>query len=315
MNVNDLKCRVVEVNVKDTLVKYNEYYKVDSDGNEIFDRDVEIMNDQNLYDAYKRINGLLTKDEIVGIRNKYNLTQKEFALILGFGEVTVHRFERGSIQTDSVDAIMRLSENPDNMLFLLLKNRNNVSDELYNSLRNRILELKELKRHALVDISEFDLKVLDFEEESALDIADVIINIYNEKVDEFVRNYDCDGEYITNLKLQKLLYFVQSLSLLVFGKRAFSEKILAWSYGPVVNEVYQKYKVNCDNEIVNVKKKECISSGLLKIINEVVNSYGFIDTGKLAFITHDEEPCKNTKINDEISVSLIKNYFNKVYSV
>ena len=36
--------------------------------------------------------------------------------------------------------------------------------------------------------------------------------------------------------------------ILYFSGSAFSEKILAWSYGPVVNEVYQKYKKNGKTE-------------------------------------------------------------------
>ena len=35
------------------------------------------------------------------------------------------------------------------------------------------------------------------------------------------KNYNITPEYITNLKLQKLLYFVQSLSLLIYDKPAF----------------------------------------------------------------------------------------------
>lgn len=312
-NMDNLRIRKVQANVKGSLIEYDEYYLVDDNGEEVFDRNIEIENDQRLYDIYKKQNNLLTNFEIKKIRQKYGLTQKEYALVIGVGEVTVHRFEKGAIQTEAVDSIMKLSNDPDNMSFLLLQNRKNIGESLYSLLLKRIKELQTLKKHALVDINKFDLDVLEFEEESAIDIAKNIINIYNARVDELVRNYDIFPEYITNLKLQKLLYFVQAMCLMIFGKKAFPEKILAWSYGPVVNEVYQQYKQNHANEINSESNIKNISSGLYKIIEEVINSYGSIEANKLIDFTHEEEPWRNTEINKEIDIELIKNYFNKVY--
>ncbi len=312
-NMDNLRIRKVQVNVKGSLIEYDEYYLVDDNGEEVFDRNIEIENDQRLYDIYKKQNNLLTNFEIKKIRQKYGLTQKEYALVIGVGEVTVHRFEKGAIQTEAVDSIMKLSNDPDNMSFLLLQNRKNIGESLYSLLLKRIKELQTLKKHALVDINKFDLDVLEFEEESAIDIAKNIINIYNARVDELVRNYDIFPEYITNLKLQKLLYFVQAMCLMIFGKKAFPEKILAWSYGPVINEVYQQYKQNHASEINSESNIKNISSGLYKIIEEVINSYGSIEANKLIDFTHEEEPWRNTEINKEIDIELIKNYFNKVY--
>ena len=312
-NMDNLRTRKVQVNVKGTLVEYDEYYLVDDNGKEIFDRNIEIENDQRLYDIYKKQNNLLTNFEIKKIRQKYDLTQKEYALVIGVGEVTVHRFEKGAIQTEAVDSIMKLSNDPDNMAFLLLQNRKNIGESLYDSLLKRIKELQVLKRHALVDISKFDLDVLEFEEASAIDVAKNIINIYNTKVDELASNYEIVPEYITNLKLQKLLYFVQAICLMVFDKKAFPEKILAWSYGPVVNEVYQQYKQNHASKINSESNVKNISSGLYKIIEEVINSYGLFEANRLIDLTHEEEPWINTEINKEIRIDLIKNYFNKVY--
>lgn len=312
-NMDNLRIRKVQVNVKGSLIEYDEYYLVDDNGEEVFDRNIEIENDQRLYDIYKKQNNLLTNFEIKKIRQKYGLTQKEYALVIGVGEVTVHRFEKGAIQTEAVDSIMKLSNDPDNMSFLLLQNRKNIDESLHSLLLKRIKELQTLKKHALVDINKFDLDVLEFEEESAIDIAKNIINIYNARVDELVRNYDIVPEYITNLKLQKLLYFVQAMCLLIFGKQAFPEKILAWSYGPVINEVYQQYKQNHASEINSESNIKNVSSGLYKIIEEVINSYGSIEANKLIDFTHEEEPWRNTEINKEIDIELIKNYFNKVY--
>lgn len=46
------------------------------------------------------------------------------------------------------------------------------------------------------------------------------------------------GEKLTNLKLQKLLYYQQGFHLAVFGIPLFNEDVEAWMYGPVVPDVY-----------------------------------------------------------------------------
>jgi uncharacterized phage-associated protein len=50
------------------------------------------------------------------------------------------------------------------------------------------------------------------------------------------------NELISNLKLQKLLYYAQGVHLALHDVALFPEEIQAWMHGPVVPEVYQKYK-------------------------------------------------------------------------
>ena len=47
---------------------------------------------------------------------------------------------------------------------------------------------------------------------------------------------------LTNLKLQKVLFYAQAEYFKKFGRPLFDEAIEAWSYGPVVSSVYQWLK-------------------------------------------------------------------------
>lgn len=51
-----------------------------------------------------------------------------------------------------------------------------------------------------------------------------------------------ETEGITNLKLQKILYFVEAYFLATVGRSLFSDEIHAWKYGPVIPDIYQTYK-------------------------------------------------------------------------
>ena len=49
-----------------------------------------------------------------------------------------------------------------------------------------------------------------------------------------------DGHPISNLQLQKILYYIQK-DYLLSGSQAFSDDIEAWQFGPVVPNVYYYY--------------------------------------------------------------------------
>jgi uncharacterized phage-associated protein len=47
---------------------------------------------------------------------------------------------------------------------------------------------------------------------------------------------------ITNLSLQKLLFFIQGFHYLNYDKLLFEEEIEAWNFGPVIPEIYHQFK-------------------------------------------------------------------------
>lgn len=313
----NIKTRKIEANVKGKIIEFDEYYMIDPvTGEEVFNRNIEIENDARLYDIYKKQMNLLTSSEIKNIRKKYDMNQKEFALSIGVGEITIHRFENGSIQTESVDSIIRLSEDPDIMYNLLIKNQANLSASDFSSFLKKVSALKKLKHHKIAHFNINDYINLNFKTESIDNVTDQLIIEYNTQIDNVSKKYGIEdncgaAEYITPLKLQKLLYYIQGMALRIYGKPAFSNIISAWQYGPVVEEIYQQYKGR--NPISTPKTTYNVCDGLKKIIELVVSSYGQIEAGTLIDLTHDEDPWINSVNSGTIGIELIKEYFNKVY--
>lgn len=316
-NRDNVKIRKIKANVKGKIIDFDEYYVVDpTTGEEVFDRNIEIENDARLYDIYKKQMSLLTSSEIKNIRKKYDMNQKEFALSIGVGEITIHRFENGSIQTESVDSIIRLSEDPDIMYNLLIKNQTNLSDNDFNIFLEKVNVLKKLKYHKIAQFNINDYISLKFETESINNVTNQLIIEYNTQIDNVSKKYgiedNCEvAEYITPLKLQKLLYYIQGMALRIYGKPAFLNNISVWQYGPVIEEVYQQYKGR--SPISTPKTNYEVCDGLKKVIELVVSSYGKIEAESLIDLTHDEDPWIKSKNNSIISIDVIKEYFNKVY--
>jgi putative zinc finger/helix-turn-helix YgiT family protein len=106
---------------------------------------VEEMDDRTLRAAfaeYRRRHGLLSPEEIAGIRRRYDLGQRPLSLLLGWGEITLHRYEGGSLQDDAHDAQLRMAANPANMRVLLAKNSHKLSERQRTRLEARLDELE-----------------------------------------------------------------------------------------------------------------------------------------------------------------------------
>lgn len=114
---------------------------------------------------------------------------------------------------------------------------------------------------------------------------------------------------ITNLMLQKLLYFIQAYSLVTTGRNAFDSKIEAWTYGPVIPEVYYKFKnnVNCyDNTEYKTLDEET-----KKIVEIVLKNLGNINPFTLVKKTHTYDTwinAWNNETNKEITSKNILEY-------
>ena len=72
-------------------------------------------------------------------------------------------------------------------------------------------------------------------------------------VSRHVINYSNTQDYgISNLKLQKILYFIQAFFLVSTPEQCFEEKIEAWDFGPVVPEAYREYKQYGSGDIPSI---------------------------------------------------------------
>lgn len=97
-------------------------------GQEVYDREIEIENDINILDTYKRHKNLLTTENIIDLRKKYQISQSTFSQILGFGAKTITRYENGSIQDYAHDNLIRLIECKENFKILWIRQKDKLSE-------------------------------------------------------------------------------------------------------------------------------------------------------------------------------------------
>lgn len=167
--------------------------------------------------------------------------------------------------------------------------------------------------------------VMNMSKYSAKDIANWFL--WKNKVEQLENETEYDDKYevyegLSHLKLQKLLYFAQGLSLAINNEPLFSDKIYAWTHGPVVKEVYDKFKKYGRNDIelsVNDKEMKIIesiesNSKTSNILNLVYENFGIYTAWQLREMTHVpsgpwETTVRTKGMDKEIDSKLIRNYF------
>lgn len=122
---------------------------------------------------------------------------------------------------------------------------------------------------------------------------------------------DESGDVMTNLKLQKLLYYAQGLHLALFHSPLFNDPVEARMHGPVVRSVYFDYNEYGNQPIPKPEDFEiaAIDADTRQFLDEVYEVYGQFSAWKLRNMIHQEMPWKNTDINHVITHDKLEQFF------
>lgn len=119
------------------------------------------------------------------------------------------------------------------------------------------------------------------------------------------------GENITNLKLQKLVYYAQGFHLAWYGTPLFSEPIERWAHGPVVRPLYFEYQGYRAKPIPTPEAFDpsSIDEQTRELLEEVYAVYGQYSAWGLRNLTHEEPPWRDTPPNQVIPIEDMQRYF------
>lgn len=254
------------------------------------------FNIKRIDEQYRKAEGLVSVDDINKIMEIYNIGKAPLSIALGFGEITISRYLSGQIPSKEYsDIIKKALSTPNYMIKLLNENAEKMGETAYKKAihaAKKILGLFSVSDKMLLTISYI------FEQ----------------------------MQEITPLALQKILYFIQGIYMVMFKEPLYCEDCMAWVHGPVYENVYDlfrdfKYNPIEDERFAIFKGRfEELSESEKKVIDLVINTFGRYSGKVLEKITHDEFPWKNARTDYDtlqpsraiIEKSEIMKYFSQV---
>lgn len=119
---------------------------------------------------------------------------------------------------------------------------------------------------------------------------------------------------VSNLKLQKTLYFIQAQFLVNHDRPCFDAKIEAWSFGPVVPIIYNEYNFfgSTDINVVNKNVNEIIDTADKTPLDSVIERCSLFSDTRLTQITCRQVPWTNAfemGKENEIKLTDLQGYF------
>jgi uncharacterized phage-associated protein len=98
------------------------------------------------------------------------------------------------------------------------------------------------------------------------------------------------GELLTNLKLQKLLFYADAWHLALRDEELFPEQFQAWVHGPVLVSQYHRFKDYKWRPIADAIDKPQVPAEMERHLNEIVDVFGSETAVALELMTHREKP-------------------------
>jgi uncharacterized phage-associated protein len=125
------------------------------------------------------------------------------------------------------------------------------------------------------------------------------------------------GDLMTNLKLQKLVYYAQAWFLAIYDEPLFGDRLEAWVHGPVQPELYQRFKAHKWNPIPDECKWPDFSDVVKAHLDEIMDVYGDLTAHHLERLVHQESPWIEARrglppdesSNNEISWENMKTFY------
>ena len=314
----DLKeFRGIEVNTFENVAICNECNQ------DLYVNEIEDENNERIYQIYRERANIIKPEDIIKLREKYDISQRELTAILGFGKMTINRYERGGLPTKSQsDYIKLLIENDDKFIEKVKEayEKNNINDKTYNKIISEEVEKDISKKEVQDNIRRYLKSVLNRKP----DIYNGYKSLDLEKVENIISYIASKVKNLTITSLNKYLWYIDMLS---FNERTVAITGLTYQnqkFGPTI--VYKKYdelsllddkytREDIETENGNTTKiisnnnfnLDKISSSEKEIIDTIIKLLKNKNVTDISEISHREDGWKKTKRFEQISFEYAMN--------
>lgn len=286
----------------------------------------EILNKNLLAakDSYRTLNGLLISNEIKEIRSLYGLSQKELANMLGWGDVTIQRYENKSIQDETYDQKLRsIRDNPKLALDELERHKDKFAQDRYEEIRELISNFVKSKSVKYLNKEIIESLYIDYKEESQ-DTGYITMNL--EKVENMIAFFAQYSSRLYKVKLMKLLWYADALFCKKHGRGMSGLVYIHLPFGavPKAHEEILKYSQS-SIEIVEEYMDENIAYKILprkdidlskfsieeiSVLQAIIEKFDHMGSRKISDYMHNEIAYQETNNEEIIPYSLARQIYN-----
>ena len=309
--------RGIEINSYENVAVCKECHQ------DLYVNEIEEKNNQRIYELYREKANIIKPQDIVQLREKYDISQRELTAILGFGKMTINRYERGGVPTKSQSDYIKLLIENDNKFVEKVKEaykNGNINEKTYGKIVSEELNINISKEEVQDNIR----KYLKFVLSRKPDIYNGYKDLDIEKIENIISYIASKVKNLTITSLNKYLWYIDMLS---FNQRSIAITGLTYQnqkFGPtIVDKKYDEISLLDDKytrediETENGNTTKIISNGNYsldkitdsekKIIDTIIKMLKNKSVTDISEMSHREDGWKKTKRFERISFEYAMN--------
>ena len=308
----DLKeFRGIEINTYENVAICKECHQ------DLYVNEIEEKNNERTYELYREKANIIKPQDIVALREKYNISQRELTAILGFGKMTINRYERGGVPTKSQsDYIKLLIDNDDKFIEKVKEayKKGNINDKTYEKILSGEFNASISKEEIQDNIRRYLWYALNRKP----DIYNGYKSLDIEKVENIISYIASKVKNLTITSLNKYLWFIDILSFnqrsiaitgLTYQNQKFGPTIIDKKYDEIslLDDKYIREDIETENgnttRIIsnNNYNLDKISDSEKEIIDTIIRLLKNKNVTDISELSHKEEGWKKTKRFEKIS--------------
>lgn len=309
--------RGIEINSYENVAVCKECHQ------DLYVNEIEEKNNKRIYELYREKANIIKPQDIVELREKYDISQRELTAILGFGKMTINRYERGGVPTKSQSDYIKLLIENDNKFVEKVKEaykNGNINEKTYGKIVSEKLNINISKEEVQDNIR----KYLKFVLSRKPDIYNGYKDLDIEKIENIISYIASKVKNLTITSLNKYLWYIDMLS---FNQRSIAITGLTYQnqkFGPtIVDKKYDEISLLDDKytrediETENGNTTKIISNGNYsldkitdsekKIIDTIIKMLKNKSVTDISEMSHREDGWKKTKRFERISFEYAMN--------
>ena len=309
--------RGIEINSYENVAVCKECHQ------DLYVNEIEEKNNERIYELYREKANIIKPQDIVQLREKYDISQRELTAILGFGKMTINRYERGGVPTKSQSDYIKLLIENDNKFVEKVKEaykNGNINEKTYGKIVSEESNINISKEEVQDNIR----KYLKFVLSRNPDIYNGYKDLDIEKIENIISYIASKVKNLTITSLNKYLWYIDMLS---FNQRSISITGLTYQnqkFGPtIVDKKYDEISLLNDKytrediETESGNTTKIISNGNYnldkitdsekKIIDAIIKMLKNKSVTDISEMSHREDGWKKTKRFEKISFEYAMN--------
>lgn len=270
------------------------FYHCEQCGEEFTTTETDEVNISQVYNQYREKYNIPFPEQLTKIKNEYGLNSTNFAKLLGFGVNQFANYEKGEIPNQSNATLLSMCADPAEMLKIVEKKKEVLSESQYKKVGKRLNEL--IEREGAFEPSKYYFnrmqtpdRFMGYQVPSFEKFANMVLYFLN------------NARF--KVRLNKLLFYADFLHFKNFGTAISGAKYAALPMGPVpdnyapifgliersgyvLTDLIDDYEGFVPKEKFN---KDLFTPNELETMQNVLDVFKYKKTNEIVDLSHEEK--------------------------